>query len=327
MVLFSKEIVSEESKMATMQPVKFTPACKGYLWGGTKLREQFGVNCDMDPLAEAWVLSAHKDGQSVVKTGEFAGCTLMEYIQKAGEVCGGNAARFADFPVLIKLIDAKQQLSVQVHPDDTFARANEGGNGKTEMWYVLSADEGAALYYGFNKQITADEVRARIADGTLDDVLNAVPVKAGDVFFLPPGTVHAIGAGMVICEIQQNSNTTYRLYDYNRRDKDGNLRELHVEKALKVSDLCPAPVKGGTGDILADCEYFRVQRVKVCGEKIENITPASFHSLVAVAGSGTLKMHGETLELQPGDSVFIPAQKGTYTLSGDMTLVLTDIPE
>ncbi len=313
--------------MKNIQPIKLIPACKGYLWGGTKLREQFGVNFDMDPLAEAWVLSAHKDGQSVVAEGEFAGCTFTEYMGKAGDVCGENAARFADFPVLIKLIDAKQQLSVQVHPDDAFARVHEGGNGKTEMWYVLSADEGAALYYGFNKEITPDEVRTRIADGTLDEVLNAVPVKAGDVFFLPPGTVHAIGAGMVICEIQQNSNTTYRLYDYNRRDKDGNLRELHVEKALKVSDLCPAPVKGGNGDILADCEYFRVQRVQVDGEKAENITSASFHSLVAVAGSGALTMHGETLQLQPGDSVFIPAQEGVYTLSGDMTLVLTDIAE
>lgn len=313
--------------MTNIQPVKFSPACKGYLWGGTKLREQFGVQSDMDPLAEAWVLSAHPDGESVVAAGALAGCTLTEYIQKVGAVCGENAARLKDFPILIKLIDAKQQLSVQVHPDDAFARENEGGNGKTEMWYVLSAEAGATLYYGFKKQVTPDEVRARIANGTLDDVLNAVPVKAGDVFFLPPGTVHAIGAGMVICEIQQNSNTTYRLYDYNRRDKDGNLRALHVEKALGVCALCPAPVKGGAGDILADCAYFRVQRVEVCGEKIGTVTPASFQSLVAVAGRGTLSMHGQTLQLQPGDSVFIPAQAGEYTLSGDMTLILTVIPD
>ena len=312
--------------MATTQPIKLTPACKGYLWGGTKLREQFHVDRDMDPLAEAWVLSAHKDGQSVVASGEFAGCSFGEYAEKNADACGENAARFADFPVLIKLIDAKQQLSVQVHPDDVFAREHEGGNGKTEMWYVLSAEEGAALYYGFAQTVTPDEVRERIASGTLDDVLNAVPVKAGDVFFLPPGTVHAIGAGMVICEIQQNSNTTYRLYDYNRRDKEGNLRELHVEKALMVSALSPAPVKGGQGDVLADCEYFRVRRVAVNGEKTEAITPASFHALVAVDGCGSLLMHGETIEMQQGDSVFIPAQSGEYTLRGNATFVLTDLP-
>ena len=309
-----------------MQPIKLIPACQDYLWGGTKLREQFNVNSDMQPLAEAWVLSAHRAGESIVANGADAGCTLSAYVAKYAGVCGENAARFSDFPILIKLIDAKQQLSVQVHPDDAFAQEHEGGYGKTEMWYVLSADEGAALYYGFERKVTPDEVRERIAAGTLDDVLHAVPVKAGDVFFLPPGTVHAIGAGMVICEIQQNSNTTYRLYDYNRRDAAGNLRELHVEKALAVSELAPAPVMGGDGDMLADCEYFRVRQATVNGEKTETVTAASFVSVVVVKGEGTLSMDGETLPLQQGDSIFIPAQEGTYTVSGDMQLVLTDIP-
>ena len=309
-----------------MQPIKLIPACQDYLWGGTKLREQFHVNSDMQPLAEAWVLSAHKAGESIVANGVDAGCTLSAYLANHADACGENAARFSNFPILIKLIDAKQQLSVQVHPDDAYALEHEGGFGKTEMWYVLSADEGAALYYGFERAVTPDEVRERIAAGTLDDVLHAVPVKAGDVFFLPPGTVHAIGAGMVICEIQQNSNTTYRLYDYNRRDAAGNLRELHIEKALAVSELAPAPVVGGEGDVLADCEYFRVRKVEVSGETSEAVTTASFVSLVVVEGCGNLLMHGETMPLQQGDSVLIPAQTATYILEGNMQVVLTDIP-
>jgi len=304
--------------------VKLTPAVKGYLWGGTKLKEQFGVAADIDPLAEAWVLSAHPDGESTV-VGD--GCTLTQYIDKLGaDAVGKNAAIFPDFPVLIKLIDAKKDLSVQVHPDDAYARANEGENGKTEMWYVLSAEAGAALYYGFNRVVTPDEVRTRIENGTLTEVLNRVPVKAGDAFFIEAGTVHAIGAGLVICEIQQNSNTTYRLYDYNRRDKDGNLRPLHIDKALQVSTLGPAPVKGGKGDILANCPYFRVKRLAAAGSVAVCMTADSFHAVVAVEGAGTLTADGETVPFTQGDCFFIPAGDKTYTVCGNATVVITDIP-
>lgn len=307
--------------------VKLKPEVKGYLWGGTKLREQFGVQSDLDPLAEAWVLSAHPDGESTVLGGAFDGCSLTAYLEKLGALAlGSNAERFPDFPVLIKLIDAKQDLSVQVHPDDAYARANEGENGKTEMWYVLSAEKDAALYYGFAKEVGPDEVRVRIENGTLTEVLNRVPVKAGDVFFIEAGTVHAIGAGLVICEIQQNSNTTYRLYDYNRRDKDGNLRPLHIDKALDVSTLGPAPVKGGEGDMLACCEYFRVHRVMVDGKKEVAMTADSFHAVVAVAGSGTITADGETYAFKQGDCFFIPAGDKTYTAEGNATVVITDIP-
>lgn len=297
--------------------VKLLPACKGYLWGGEKLREQFHVQSDLNPLAEAWVLSAHPDGESVAD-----GVPFSQYLQNAE--LGGKASRFADFPVLIKLIDAKQDLSVQVHPDDTYARQYENGNGKTEMWYVLSAEEGASLYYGFSRNVTEAEVRERIENGTLTDVLNRVSVKAGDVFFIEAGTVHAIGAGLVICEIQQNSNTTYRLYDYDRRDKDGNRRPLHIDKALAVSNLAPTPMKGGNGDTLAECPYFRVRRVRGAGQM--QMTADSFHAVTAVAGTGTLTADGETVTFTQGDCFFIPAGDKTYTLAGDATVVVTDIP-
>lgn len=289
--------------------VKLQPACKGYLWGGEKLREQFHIQSDVSPLAEAWVLSAHPDGESTAN-----GVPFSQYLQNVPT--GEKASRFADFPVLIKLIDAKQDLSVQVHPD--------GADGKTEMWYVLSAEEGASLYYGFSREVSADEVRARIADGTLTDLLNRVPVTAGDVFFIPAGTVHAIGAGLVICEIQQNSNTTYRLYDYNRRDKEGNLRPLHIDEALSVATLTPVPMVGGDGDTLADCPYFRVRRVQ--GAVQIQMTADSFHAVTVVAGAGTLTADGETIAFTQGDCFFIPAGDKTYTVAGDATVVVTDIP-
>lgn len=259
--------------------VKVLPACKRYLWGGEKLREQFHIPSDLMPLAEAWVLSAHPDGECTAN-----GVPFSQYLQTVA--CGTKASRFADFPVLIKLIDAKQDLSVQVHPDDAYARKHENDNGKTEMWYVLSAEPNASLYYGFSREVTEQEVRERIENGTLTAVLNRVPAKAGDVFFIEAGTVHAIGAGLVICEIQQNSNTTYRLYDYDRRDQDGNRRPLHVEKALAVSRFAPTPHKGGDGDTLAVCPYFRVRRVQ--GAAHIQMTADSFHAVTAVAGTGTL---------------------------------------
>ena len=196
------------------QPVLLKPAFKDYLWGGTRLRTEYGKDCGLDRIAESWELSAHKDGQSVVASGDLSGKTLTDYIDACGkEILGSRGTAFEKFPILIKFIDAKQKLSVQVHPDDEYALANEGEYGKTEVWYVLSADEGAALYYGFNRKITKDEFLARISDNTVEDVLNRVEAKPGDVFFIKPGTGHAIGEGLLICEIQQNSNTTYRVYD------------------------------------------------------------------------------------------------------------------
>ena len=223
--------------MSQYTPVKLSPVFKDYLWGGTRLKTEFSKQSDMTPLAESWELSAHKDGQSTVAEGEYAGLTLTAYLDTVGrEVLGTNCEKYDYFPLLIKLIDAKGDLSVQVHPSDEYALEHEGEYGKTEMWYILDCDEGAALYYGFKEDTTREAYEAAIREGRLTDILNRVPVKRGDVFFIPAGTVHAIGAGILICEIQQNSNTTYRVYDYNRRDKDGNLRPLHVEKALAVSD-------------------------------------------------------------------------------------------
>ncbi|MBR5151910.1 MAG: class I mannose-6-phosphate isomerase [Clostridia bacterium] len=310
------------------KPVKLNPVFKDYLWGGTKLKTEFKKKTDLDIVAESWELSAHKDGQSTIIGGEFDGLTLMEFMDACGkETLGSKAAAFDYFPILIKLIDAKNDLSVQVHPDDAYALKVEGEYGKTEMWYVLDCEKDAALYYGFSKEITEEEYRQAIANNTLTDCLNRVPVSKGDVFFIPAGTVHAIGAGILICEIQQNSNTTYRVYDYNRKDKNGNTRELHVEKAIAVSDLKPAPkrepIADGERSVLASCSYFTVERLRVNGTIELNVDKTSFQSLMVTEGAGELLFDGETLSISKGDSVLIPAIDATYQINGNCEIILS----
>ena len=217
-----------------MAILKLKPACKDYLWGGRRLVEEFGIECDKKILAEAWMLSCHPDGSSTV-----GGETLTEYIARCGEkILGTNCRRFRDFPILIKFIDARENLSVQVHPPDEYALAHEGQLGKSEMWYVLDADENSFLYCGFKEKISREEFVARIKNNSLVEVLNAVPARRSDVIFIPAGTIHAVGKGVLLAEIQQNSNVSYRIYDYGRG------RPLHIAQALDVTNLSPATLRG-----------------------------------------------------------------------------------
>ena len=314
--------------MSKLFPVKLTPAFKDYLWGGERLKTEFNKNTDMTPLAESWELSAHKDGQSVVTTGDYAGLTHTDYITAMGkEALGTACGKYDYFPLLIKLIDAKGDLSVQVHPSDEYALEHEGEYGKTEMWYILDCEEGAALYYGFKEDTTREAYESAIKEGRLTDILNRVPVKRGDVFFIPAGTVHAIGAGILICEIQQNSNTTYRVYDYNRRDKNGNLRPLHVEKALAVSDLKKSPalpeIPDGADVLLAECGYFEVRRLRFAGEGSVPATTGSFTALTVTEGEGTLSDGESVLSFRKGDTLFIPAQETSFAVTGACEMILS----
>ena len=316
--------------MARLSPVKLRSVFKDYIWGGTKLKTEFGKCSGFDIIAESWELAAHKDGESVVGSGEYAGLSLTEYIEKAGHnIIGANAERFDYFPILIKLIDAHDRLSVQVHPNDEYALREEGEYGKTEMWYVLDCKDGAMIYYGFNRDITRAEYEMVIKENKLIDLLNAVPVHKGDMFFIPAGTVHAIGAGIIICEIQQNSNTTYRVYDYNRRDKSGNTRPLHIEKAVEVSDLRKTSalphVPDGCDVTLASCDYFTVRRLRIDGSANINIDSSSFRSLIITDGSGEMTLNNEMMTFCKGDSVFIPAQDGICSISGRCEIILSCI--
>ena len=319
-----------------MYPIKLKPAFKDYLWGGTRLRDDFGKDCDFAKIAESWELSCHKDGNSVVADGEFAGLTLAQYIEKEGKsVLGTNCEKFENFPILIKLIDAKDNLSVQVHPNNEYAQRVEGEYGKTEMWYVVDCDEGASLLYGFKHNITKEEFRERIENNTLLEVTNSVPVKKGDVFFIEAGTLHAIGKGILIAEIQQNSNTTYRIYDYGRVGADGKPRQLHIDKAVDVTNLCPAkpypqsePVDmgGWTKKRLAKCEYFTVDVINVDTSASLEADKSSFVNILVLDGGCVLSSEGnDAVELKKGDSVFIPAGLGKFELTGKCSAVMTHI--
>ena len=292
-----------------MKITKTIPAFKDYIWGGSKLKSDFHKVTDLDPVAESWELAAHKDGTSGFEGENFDLATLFETRR---DLIGTNAASFERFPMIIKLIDAKDNLSVQVHPSDEYALANENSYGKTEMWYVVSAEEGAGLYVGFNRDVTEEEFRTLIAENRLQEVLNFIPVKAGEWYFIEAGTVHAIGKGVVIAEVQQNSNLTYRLYDYGRVGADGKPRELHVEKGIKVSKLTAYKPDKRTSCAYFSCESIRLQGVRemVADEK-------SFVALVIM--DGALEIEGKAYG--KGDTVFVPAGYGAFTVAGDARLI------
>ena len=313
-----------------MSILKLKPACKDYLWGGDRLKKEYGKEFAGDILAETWELSCHPDGPSRIVNGAWAGRTLREYICANGwEILGTNCAGREEFPILIKLIDARDKLSIQVHPDDAYALAHEGQYGKTEMWYVADCGEGAFLYYGFSRPVDREEFARRIADDTLTEVLRAVPVKKGDVFYIEAGTIHAIGRDILIAEIQENSNVTYRVYDYGRTDKDGKKRQLHVDKALAVT--CLAPVKEGrpAAPHIADGPYFTVDKLNLDGSLFRRqegtVSGSSFASILFLEGEGKICCGEETLDYKKGDSFFLPAGAGDYSVEGSCQALVTTI--
>ncbi|MBQ9899042.1 MAG: class I mannose-6-phosphate isomerase [Ruminococcus sp.] len=319
-----------------MTPFLLEAPIKDYIWGGTRLREEFGKESTLERLAESWELSCHPDGTSIIASGGSKGTPLTEFLSSHPEALGKNCARFDRFPVLVKLIDARNDLSVQVHPDDAYARAHENDNGKTEMWYVLDADDGAELVYGFRDTLTQEELRAAVSDNSLMEKVNRVPVKKGDVFFITPGTLHAIGKGILIAEIQQNSNVTYRVYDYGRLGADGKPRELHVEKAIEVTKLAPPEhrygqperinLAGGWRTPLAECRYFRTERVDAFrGTDVGSAD--TFTHILVIDGEAELVGGAETLPLKKGSSVFVPAGSEAFRIKGNCSMIITTIPD
>ena len=313
-----------------MSILKLKPSCKDYIWGGSRLKEEYGIGYDGEVLAEAWELSCHPDGPSYIANGRYTGKTLQQYIEEEGkDVLGTHCRRFRDFPILTKFIDAKDNLSIQVHPDNRYALKNEGQYGKTEMWYVMDAGKDAFLYYGFKKEISREEFAKRIQEDTLLEVLNAVPVQKGDVLFIESGTIHAIGKNILIAEIQQNSNITYRVYDYGRIGKDGKKRDLHIEKALAVTNRIPIVKDNSSYPHVADCDYFTVDKLNLDGKVMEKLTgkvsEESFASILILDGEGTISNQGETLDYRKGDSFFLSAGSGKYTIKGTCDALITTI--
>ncbi len=315
-----------------MKILKLIPAIKDYIWGGTRLSKEFDMVSFTDRQAEAWVLSCHEAGHSIVENGEDKGRTLAEVIAEKGKAClGTNCEKFSFFPILIKLIDARDNLSVQVHPDDDYAMKVEGEYGKTEAWYIMDCDEGAEIIYGFKKDITKEEFRKSIEENTLLDYVNRVKVKKGDIFFIEAGTLHAICKGILLAEVQQNSNTTYRVYDYGRL-QNGKPRELHVEKALDVTstkaiDASGKPMgetvkkEGYSETLLTTCELFTMKRLDIEEKATVTADSTSFVSLVCLEGNGVV-MHDDTcVTLYKGESLFIPASYGEVEILGNLTVL------
>ncbi len=314
------------------KPLLLRPTGKDYLWGGQRLNTDFEKNIDLSPLAETWECSTHPDGPSYVVGGNFDGQSLADVIRKFPIFLGTKYEGETELPILIKFIDAKKDLSVQVHPDDKYAFENEKGlKGKTEMWYVLDASKDSKLIYGLSHDCSEDIIRGAITKGTLSKYLQTVPVKKDDLFFIEAGIIHAIGAGCLLAEIQENSNLTYRLYDYDRVDKNGEKRELHVDKAMEVANLNSSakpkqPMRvmrfypGVAYELLSRCKYFEVYRMLVNTERKQTVTlradEMSYRVLLCINGCGNISYDGGYINFYKGDCVFIPADSVEISIHG-----------
>ena len=318
-----------------MYPIKLNPVFKEIVWGGERLKNGYGYESDLNNIAEAWVLSARNDGDNTVKNGEYANKSFTELIKNHPEFLGKKGEKYNEFPLLIKFIDAKSDLSIQVHPDDDYARIHENSLGKTEAWYVLDCSDDAELIYGFNKGITKEEFEKSIKDNSFLNHVNKKKKKKGDIFFIEAGTLHAIGGGILLAEVQQNCNTTYRVYDYGRL-VDGKPRELHIEKALDVTNTLP-PVRSaeaeGKEEIIGDakvqklcsCEFFTMTSLKLNGKYEYNCDNSSFLSVLILDGSGSITAGNTAVSVKKGDSIFIPANSGNVVLSGEFNALLSTL--
>ncbi len=312
-----------------MYPIKFENLYYEKIWGGRDL-ELFRDDIPEGNIGESWDVACHKNGMSIVKNGEFKGLRLDELIEKEKENLLGTKIDRNWFPLLIKLINAKDKLSVQVHPNDEYAKRVEGDMGKTEVWYVVEAFEGANLVVGTKGKCTKEEFKAAIEEGKLDSYLNRIPVKKGDVYLVQSGLVHAIGEGVIIAEIQQNSDTTYRVYDYNRG------REIHVQKALDVIDLNLNGEKnegveikkdGYTKKYLCLGRDFSLELYDIQNSAEEESDVERFFIFTCVEGNGEILYKDGKEEIKTGDSILIPATLGNYTLKGNMKLLKSYVPD
>ncbi len=314
-------------------PMKLLPFVSETIWGGKKLIEEYGVKTEKKNAAEGWMLSCHEAGSSSVENGEFAGLSFADVVKNNPVLCGKNAEKFDDFPILIKFIDARDDLSVQVHPTKEYCELTGKGQSKTECWYIIDCDKDAGLILGFKDKITPEQFKQAIENGNLTDYVDKVPVKKGDFFFIESGTMHAICKGILLAEVQESSNTTYRIYDYNRVGNDGKPRELHVADGVAVTklekytqpDFSNPELDTDERKLLADCPLFKVWKLDTKAEFIGNANESSFVSLLIMAGEGSLEACGETLNLKKGDSIFIPANSGEYKLSGAFEIIETRI--
>lgn len=317
-------------------PIKLHPCYKEYLWGGTQLKAEYGKSDAPEVTAESWELAAHPDGACVVESGPLAGMSILDLGKLDRKGIWGMACKEANFPLMVKLIDAKKSLSIQVHPSEETALHEHGEQGKAEMWYIMDCEPQAYLYFGFSKQVSREEFLRRANDGSICEVLNRVPVARGDVFYILPGTIHAIGSGIVIAEIQQNSNTTFRVYDYQRKGVDGKLRPLHLERAAEVlcyDPIVPEECKANscvefpefTLAEMFSCQHFRAYRIDVrtCVELA--CDGQSFQHVLCVEGTGVICAGEGRYPVSRGESYLMPAALGSYQIEGACRVLVSRI--
>ncbi|MCX7710533.1 MAG: class I mannose-6-phosphate isomerase [Clostridia bacterium] len=325
-----------------LYPLKFKPVYKDYIWGGRNL-EKLGRTLPEGIVAESWEIACHPDGMSYVANGELEGLSLQEAVSKYKAALVGSRLHTDSnfkFPLLIKLIDANDKLSVQVHPEDSYADLHENGElGKNEMWYILSAKPGAKLVYDVLPGVTKETFNQAVQDGNIEGCLKYIDVAPGDVINIPAGLVHAIGEGIVLAEVQQNSNTTYRVYDYDRVDKHGNKRPLHIDKALEVIDFnsCGRKEKAtglkvnlgpdSTKTYQIANKYFSVEFYDIRGKVEESSNENCFYLFVFLEGKGKINFETGSVEVAAGESVLIPASLGEYSIEGNIKALKSYVPD
>ncbi|BDW91507.1 mannose-6-phosphate isomerase [Flagellimonas marinaquae] len=316
-----------------LYPLKFKPILKERLWGGTKLKEVLNKPIDSDITGESWELSGVAGDISEISNGNLEGTSLQELMDSQGEALLGKSVveRFGkEFPILIKFIDAKQDLSIQLHPNDELAKKRHNSFGKTEMWYIMDADPGAKLIVGFNKDVEKQEYVKSIEDGTLTDLMNYEEVSEGDTFFINTGKIHAIGAGVLLAEIQQTSDITYRVFDFNRKDKDGNLRELHTGLAVDAIDYkkkddfkVDYPKNKGETNPMVDCPYFKTNFLELIQPLKQNLSERdSFTIYMCVGGGATITNDWGSTEIRKGETVLVPASSTYVDISAQKAKLL-----
>lgn len=322
--------------MIELYPMLLKPCYKNYLWGGSRLKGEFGKLDAPTPTAESWELVSREDEKSTIANGPLKGKTLEDLRQIDTLAYWGTHCQQERFPLLIKLIDAKHDLSIQVHPSEESALMDVGEQGKAEMWYVVDCVPHAHIYYGLSRQIDEEEFVARVNDGSICEILNQVPVERGDVFYILPGVIHAIGSGIVIAEIQQNSDTTFRIYDYLRRDTQGNERPLHLQRAKSVIDYKPivpteckfnsgAKFDGFSMSEMFSCRYFHAYRFDILSRVQLHSDQKSFQHILFVEGHGVIRSQDLEIPYRKGDSFFIPAALGGYVVEGNSRMLLSHV--
>lgn len=313
------------------KPLFLTPVMQEKIWGGSRLAQEYGYEIPSDHTGECWAISAHPNGVSRIKNGPFKGMGLDELYQKHPDVFGNPDSSV--FPLLTKILDANDWLSVQVHPDDNYAMIHEGELGKTECWYILSAEEGAEIIYGHNAS-SKEELSQMIISGDWEHLLSRIPVKAGDFYYVPSGTMHAIGKGIMILETQQSSDTTYRVYDFERKDDQGNLRELHLKQSVDVMTIgqpqntTPAKIAVGglTSTLLVANPFFTVYHWKVT-QSVAMQQVAPYLLVSVITGEGHITVDNGIFCIRKGDHFIIPNQVESWQFDGKMEMIVSHVGE